>query len=125
MLKVVEVQADTWEREVLKAEGPVVVDFWHHMCGWCLKLNPVYEQLPERFGDRVKFAKVNVLGSPENQSLAIGLGVLGTPTLKFLCDGRVVGEIVGYRPLERLVKEIEEILEKKDECLERSTPLEI
>lgn len=121
MSKVVEVQADTWEREVLKAEGPVVVDFWHHMCGWCLKLNPVYEQLPERFGDRAKFAKVNVLGSPENQRLAIGLGVLGTPTLKVLCDGR----IVGYRPLERLVKEIEEILEKKDECLERSTPLEI
>jgi len=123
MSKVMEIQADAWEGEVLKADKPVVVDFWHHMCGWCLKLNPVYEQLPERFGDRVKFVKVNVLGSPENQRLAIGLGVLGTPTLKFFCDGRVVGEIVGYRPLEQLVEEIEEILAKKDECLEQSTPL--
>ncbi len=66
---------------------------------------------------------MNVLGSPENQRLAIGLGVLGTPTLKFFCDGRVVGEIVGYRPLEQLVEEIEEMLAKKDECLEQSTPL--
>ena len=124
MSKVVEIQADAWEREVLKADRPVVVDFWHHMCGWCNKLNPVYEQLPERFGDRVKFVKVNILESPENQRLAIGLGVLGTPTLKFFCDGRVVGEVVGYRPLDRLVEEIDEILKKKDECLEKSTPLE-
>ena len=124
MSKVVEIQADAWEREVLKAGRPVVVDFWHHMCGWCNKLNLVYEQLPERFGDRVKFVKVNILESPENQRLAIGLGVLGTPTLKFFCDGRVVGEIVGYRPLDRLVEEIDEILKKKDECLEKSTPLE-
>jgi len=125
MAKVVEIQADAWESEVLKAEGPVVVDFWHHRCGWCIKLNPVYEQLPERFGDGVKFVKVNILQSPENRRLAIGLGVLGTPTLKLFCDGRVVGEVVGFRPLERLVKEIEEILEKRTECLEQSTPLEV
>ena len=124
MSKVVEIKADAWEKEVLKADRPVVVDFWHHMCGWCNKLNPVYEQLPERFGDRVKFVKVNILESPENQRLAIGLGVLGTPTLKFLCDGRAVGEIIGYRPLDRLVEEIDDILKKKDECLEKSTPLE-
>jgi len=78
----VEVQADAWEREVLRAEEPVVVDFWHPICGWCLTLNPVYEWLPERFGERVKLGKVNALGSPENQRLAIGLDILGTPTIK-------------------------------------------
>ena len=124
MSKVVEVDADTWEKEVLDTDRPVVVDFWHHMCGWCIKLNPVYEQLPERYGDRVKFVKLNILQSPENRELAITLGVLSTPTLKFLCDGRVVGEIVGYRPLERLVREIDEILGRRDECLRQSTPLE-
>jgi len=125
MAKVVEVQADTWEKEVMEAGRPVVVDFWHKMCGWCLKLNPVYEQLPERLGDRVKFVKMNVLQSPENQRLAIGLGVLGTPTMKLFCEGRAVGEVVGFRPLKKLVKEIEEILEKKTECLEQSTPLDV
>ena len=54
MSKVVEVDADAWEREVLQVEGPVVVDFWHHMCGWCIKLNPVYEQLPERYSDKLR-----------------------------------------------------------------------
>lgn len=124
MSEVVEIKAEAWEREVLSADRPVVVDFWHHMCGWCNKLNPIYDQLPDNYGDRVKFVKVNILQSPENRDLAINMGVLGTPTLKFFCDGRNVGEIVGYRPLDRLIKEIDEILDKSDECLEKSTPLE-
>ena len=124
MSKVVTVNANTWEREVLGSDRPVVVDFWHDMCGWCNKLNPIIEQLPERYGDRAKFVKVNILESGENREIAMNLGVLGTPTLKFFCDGRVVGEIVGFRPLDRLVEEIDGILAKKDECIERSTPLE-
>ncbi|MBS7637903.1 thioredoxin fold domain-containing protein [Candidatus Bathyarchaeota archaeon] len=123
--KVVEIQAGDWEREVLRSEKPVVVDFWHPMCGWCLRLNPIYDQLPERFGDRVKFLKVNVLQSPENQRLALSLGILGTPTLKLICSGRIIGEIVGYRPMERLTEEIERLLEKKEECLGQSTPLRV
>lgn len=124
MSKVVEVNSDTWEKEVLEADMPVVVDFWHHMCGWCNKLNPVFDQLPERYGGSVKFAKVNILGSNENRGIAINLGILGTPTMKLFCFGRVIGEIIGFRPLDRLVKEIDEALEKKDECIEQSTPLE-
>lgn len=124
MANVKELQADDWESEVLASDKPVVVDFWHPMCGWCNKLNPIFDQLPETFGDRVNFVKVNILQSPENQKLAMNLGVLGTPTMKFFCEGRDVDEIVGFRPLDRLIKEIEEILEKKDECLNQSTPLE-
>lgn len=123
--KVVEIQAGDWEREVLRSEKPVVVDFWHPMCGWCIRLNPVYDQLPERFGDRVKFLKVNILQSPENRRLALSLGIVGTPTLKLFCNGRSVGEIVGYRPMDRLIEEIERLLEKKDECLGQSTPLRV
>jgi thioredoxin 1 len=122
-MKVVDVEASTWDKEVVKSEKPVVVDFWHSLCSWCIKLNPVFEQLPERFGDNVKFVKVNVLHNQETQMLAISQGVFGTPTMKFFCNGRPVGEIVGYRPLDRLVNEIEETLKKKDDCLKQSTPL--
>lgn len=125
MSKVVEAEAGNWEKEVLRADKPVVVDFWHQMCGWCIKLNIIYEQLPDIFEGRVKFVKLNVLQSPENQKHAINLGVLATPILKFFCDGREVGEIVGYRPLERLVKDINEILNERKECLEQSSPLEV
>jgi len=122
-MKILEVTSDNWEKEVLQSEKPVVVDFWHKMCGWCLRFDPIFEQLPESFGDRVKFAKFNVLHSFDSQKLALSQGVLGTPTLKFYCNGRNIGELVGYRPLDRLVKEIEDIISKKDECLSQSTPL--
>jgi thioredoxin 1 len=122
MSKVMDLQADEWESEVLNADGPVVVDFWHNMCGWCLKLNPVYAQLPEHF-DKAKFAKVNVLESTENRRLAMGHGVMGTPTIKVFCGGRPVGEIVGFRSLDGLLKDLQEILSRRDDCLAKSTPL--
>lgn len=122
MSKVIEIQADMWEPEVLNSNEPVVVDFWHNMCGWCLKLNPVYAQLPERFNN-VRFAKMNILDSAENRKVAMDNGVMGTPTIKVFCKGRDIGEIVGFRPLDTLVKDVGEILSKREDCLGQSTPL--
>ncbi len=118
-----ELQADDWESEVMKAESPVVVDFWHDMCGWCLKLNPIYEELPEHFKN-TKFGKVNILTSVENRSIAIKHGVMGTPTIKVFCQGRDVGEIIGFRTQDELIKDIKDILAKRDDCLSHSSPLE-
>lgn len=123
MSKVIELQANIWEIEVLKSEIPVVVDFWHNMCGWCLKLNPIFEKLPELFKD-VKFGKMNILDSTDNRETAMNIGVMGTPTIKVLCNGRDIGEIVGFRPLDRLVTDLKEILANKEECLAQSTVLE-
>lgn len=123
MSKVKDLQAEDWESEVLNAEGLVVVDFWHNMCGWCLKLNPVFTQLPGRF-DRAKFVKVNVLESTDNRRIAMDLGVMGTPTIKVFCEGRPIGEIVGFRSLDGLVKDLNGIFSRRDDCLSQSTPLE-
>ena len=118
-----EIQASNWDSEVVKAEGPVVVDFWHNMCAWCRKLNPIFAQLPEAIPG-VKFLKVNILESPENRKVAIDSGVMGTPTIKVFCEGRPIGELVGFKPLEKLVSGLNEILNQKDSCLDQSTPLE-
>jgi thioredoxin 1 len=123
MSGVKELQADDWESEVMKAESPVVVDFWHDMCGWCLKLNPIYEELPERF-DNVKFGKMNILTSVENRSIAIKHGVMGTPTIKVFCQRRDIGEIIGFRNRDELIKDIKDILAKREDCLSHSSPLE-
>jgi len=123
MSKVIELQADIWDKEVIKSETPVVIDFWHQMCGWCLKLNPLFDKLPEHF-ENVKFGKMNILDSDENRETAMNIGVMGTPTIKIFCKGRDIGEMVGFRPIERLVSDLKEILDNKDECLEQSTPLE-
>ncbi len=123
MPSVNDIESKEWNAKVMEAEGPVVVDFWHPMCGWCLQLNPIYEQLPERI-EGVSFYKMNVLESTENRQVAMDFGVMGTPTIKVICQGRDIGEIVGFRPIDGLVDDIKEILSKKDECLAKSTPLE-
>jgi len=123
MSKVIELQAEIWEMEVMKSEIPVVIDFWHNMCGWCLKLNPIFDKLPEHFKN-IKFGKMNILDSVENRETAMNNGVMGTPTIKIFCNGRDIGEMVGFRPLERLVSDLKEILDNKDECLAKSTPLD-
>lgn len=123
MSGVKELQADDWESEVMKVESPVVVDFWHNMCGWCLKLNPIYEELPELFVN-IKFGKMNILTSVENRSIAIKHGVMGTPTIKVFCQGRDIGEIIGFRNRDELIKDIKDILAKRDDCLSHSSPLE-
>ncbi|MHA2022722.1 MAG: thioredoxin family protein [Candidatus Thorarchaeota archaeon] len=123
MSKVIELNAEIWDKEVIKSDIPVVIDFWHQMCGWCLKLNPIFDQLPEHF-ENVKFGKMNILDSNENRETAMDIGVMGTPTIKIFCNGRDIGEMVGFRPIERLVSDLKEILDNKDECLAQSTPLE-
>ena len=117
MCEVLNIQAEEWNEVVLNSDYPVVVDFWHKMCGWCLKLNPVFAQLPEHF-EGVKFVKLNVLERDENRVLAMNNGVLGTPIIKIFCSGREIGEIIGFRPLNKLIKNLKEILSEKDECLE-------
>lgn len=123
MSKIIDLQEESWDEGVVRHDGPVVVDFWHHMCGWCLKLNPEFERLPEAF-EKVKFAKMNILDSPDNRRIAMESGVMGTPTIKVFCQGRAVGEIVGFRTFEMLLSDLREILSQKDYCLEQSTPLE-
>jgi thioredoxin 1 len=123
MTGVSDIQASQWESEVVNIKGPVVVDFWHHLCGWCQKLNPLFAQLPEAFAG-VKFLKMNILESPENRKTAIDNGVMSTPTIKVFCEGRAIGELVGFKAYKKLVNELNGILNQKDSCLDQSTPLE-
>ena len=118
-----DIQADDWDSEVLAPVRPVVVDFWHHMCSWCNKLNPIFAQLPEAF-EGVKFLKMNILESPKNRRIAIDSGVMGTPTIKVFCRGRAIGELVGFKDFKKLSAELSEVLDQSDSCLAQSTPIE-
>ena len=122
MEQVVEIPANSFNREVKGSDKPVVVEFWIRSCSICQKFRQVYEKLPEIFGDKVKFLKMNMFLSLENLKLAEDFGVEETPTLKLFCVGREIGEIIGYRPLDKVVKEIEEILEREGSCRRQSTP---
>ena len=124
MGSVLELDSANWEREVLQSQVLTVVDFWHEKCPWCVKLNPVYGQVAEKYRGKIKFVKVNVLANPENRSLAIQHGVMGTPTLVFFCGGRSVRQVVGFNTRERLERIVNEMLDSHRDCIKQSTALD-
>ena len=124
-MSVVVVNADDWEKEVLQSEALVLVDFWHERCPWCKRMDPIYDEVAEEYKGRVKFAKLNVLSSHQNQHIGVENGVMGTPTLIFFCEGRSVGTTVGFQPRERLRQLVDDMIQKHEECIGQSTELEI
>jgi thioredoxin 1 len=100
----------------------VIIEFWIRSCSNCKKFRPIYDKLPEIFGDKAKFLKMNMFLSLENLKLAEGLGVEETPTLKLFCKGREIGQIIGYMPLDKATKEIEDILKREKYCNKQNTP---
>ena len=123
MGSVLEVNADSWEREVIESGVLTVVDFWHNHCPWCIRLDPVFREVAEEYEGRIKFVKLNVLESPENREIAIRYGIMSTPTLLFFCKGRPVEGVIGFMPKERLKKIMDDMLEKHIECIKQSTEL--
>jgi len=123
MESVLEANASNWDQEVLQSDTLTVVDFWHHHCPWCIKLNPIFNEVAEEYKGKIKFVKVNVLENPNNQQMAIRHGIMSTPTLMFFCEGRPVGHALGFMPKENLKKLIDDMLEKHRECMKQSTEL--
>jgi thioredoxin 1 len=122
MTQVVEIMADAFEKTAEETDKPVVIKFWIKSCPNCQRFKPVYEKLPETFNDKIAFVKMNMFQSLENLKLAEGLGVEDTPTLKLFCKGREIGQIVGYRSLEQVAREINEIVEREPDCHEQKPP---
>jgi thioredoxin 1 len=94
MASVKDVTDDTFEREVLQSDKPVVVDFWAPWCGPCRAVTPILEQLSEE-QDNVVFAKVNLDESPEYASR---YGVLSIPTAILFENGEPKEAVIGARP---------------------------
>lgn len=85
-----ELDKDTFEGEVLQAEGYVLVDYWSDGCEPCKALMPDVEELQKQYGDQVKFTKLNTTGA---RRLAIKEKVLGLPTIALYHNGAKVEEV--------------------------------
>lgn len=84
---------DQFEQEVLKADVPVLVDFWAPWCGPCRMLAPTVEEIAEAYDGKVKVCKVNV---DEEEELAIRFGIASIPTLLVFKNGALTDTKVGF-----------------------------
>jgi thioredoxin 1 len=106
MNNVLDLQEDRFEAEILKAEIPVVVDFWAPWCGPCRMMAPVLEATAEKFAGRVKFAKLN---TDENARTAQAYGIMAIPTLMIFRDGREIDRLVGFIPPAELESKLQAV----------------
>lgn len=88
----IEVNADTFEKEVIQSEVPVLVDFWGPQCGPCLSLMPHVEQLAEKYRGKVKLVTID---ASKNKRFCISVKVLGLPTYLFYKNGKEVERLTG------------------------------
>ena len=82
----------SFDNDVLKAEIPVLVDFWAEWCGPCRMMEPTISAIADDYAGRVKVGKLNV---DENGGSAMRYGVRGIPTLLLFKGGPVVEQRVG------------------------------
>lgn len=101
------VDHSTWEQEVLRAPGLVMVDLWAAWCGPCQMIAPIVEELAGEYDGRVKVMKLN---TDENQDIASRYQVMGIPTLLFFKDEKLVDRVVGAASKKQYQEKIESLL---------------
>ncbi len=96
-----------FEKDIIKAKGAVLVDFWAEWCGPCKQLAPVIDEVASELGDKIKVYKVNI---DENPDAPAKFNVRGIPTLIIFKDGNPVATKVGSLPKSSLVDWIQTTL---------------
>ncbi|MBE7710980.1 MAG: thioredoxin [Cyanobacteria bacterium SIG31] len=101
---VLEINTESFNREVLSQDGVVVVDFFANWCGPCRKLAPILEEVEAELASKVRFAKIN---TDENLEMAKQYQVSGLPTLMVFKNGEAVERLVGLMPKSSIITNVE------------------
>lgn len=100
MAKLLEINEENFELEVLKSDLPVLIDFGAIWCGPCKMLDPLVEELAEELQGRVKIVHVDIDNNP---NLTVKFNVMGVPTLMLLKDGEPIERMTGYKPKNKIL----------------------
>ena len=90
---------DNFENEIVKADKPVLVDFWASWCGPCRMLSPTIDEIAEEHPE-IKVCKINI---DDEAELAIRHGVMSVPTLMLFKNGEIAQTAVGVRPKDEIL----------------------
>jgi len=102
--RIVHVTDASFEEDVLKATGPVLVDYWAEWCGPCKMIAPTLDQIAEEYAGRLKVAKLNIDHNPNTPPR---YGIRGIPTLMLFKEGEVEATKVGLASKAQLIAFLE------------------
>ncbi|MDG2318903.1 MAG: thioredoxin TrxA [Rhodospirillaceae bacterium] len=98
------VSDDSFDSDVLKADGPVLVDFWAEWCAPCKQIGPILDEIDKDMGEKITIAKVNIDDNPDTPTK---YNVRGIPTLILFKDGEIAATKVGLLPKNKLMEWVE------------------
>ena len=106
-MSTVKVTDESFEKDVLQAAGPVLVDFWAEWCGPCKMIAPALEEIASNLDGKLKIAKINIDHNPATPKK---YGIRGIPTLMVFKDGQVAATKIGALPKQQLADWIHSVI---------------
>jgi thioredoxin 1 len=103
----IEVNDGNFDEVVIKADKPVIVDFWAEWCGPCRMIGPIIEEIGKEYEGRVIVVKCDVDSSPEVSSR---FGIRNIPTVLFFKGGQIVDKQIGAVPKSNFVNKLNALL---------------
>lgn len=101
------INEQNFEQEVVNSDIPVLLDFWAPWCGPCKMLLPVIDEIAKEYDGKIKVGKVN---TDENMSLSSKFQITSIPCLIIFKGGKAINKMVGFRPKNDIIKEIDNVL---------------
>lgn len=107
MKGVVEVDDGNFESQVLRSPVPVLLDFSAEWCGPCKRLQPIVEEIAREYSNRIRVAHLDV---DKAQETAVRYGIMSVPTMLIFRGGKVLDQLLGFVPKDKLVEKIDPLL---------------